>query len=198
MLILIGTVVLAALVLPLLARSRVRSSRPSCINHIKQVGLSFRMFANDHEDKLPWQVATNDGGSLEWAPSSQVFRHFAAASNELNTPKILRCPVDSRRSAEPNWQNLNNSKLSYFVGLDANEGNASLILTGDRHITGGTMSNGFLRTLTQKSGASWTRELHDGSGNLGFADGSVQQVNSADLQSIIRSNTLTVIRLAVP
>jgi hypothetical protein len=156
------------------------------------------MFANDHQDKFPWQLTTNDGGSFEWTPSPQVYRHFAAASNELNTPKILRCPKDPHRLTEVNWQNLNNSKLSYFVGLDANEGNASLILTGDRHITGGTLSNGFLRTLTRKSGAAWTSELHEGWGNLGLADGSVQQVNSAGLQSIIRSNTLAVIRLAVP
>src|SRR6476661_5082188 len=47
--------------------------RISCVNNLRQVGLAFRIWANDHGDKFPWQVAAKDGGTLEFSNSVQIW-----------------------------------------------------------------------------------------------------------------------------
>ena len=83
-------------------------------------------------------VPNEEGGSLEsviaygdWAD------HFRAISNLLETPKILVCAANLERKAADQWSDVDgNSSFSYFVGLDATEGNPESILPGDRNVTG--------------------------------------------------------------
>jgi len=59
-------------------------------------------------------------------------------SNELSTPKIVVCPSDPKRTPGTNFStDFDNSKVGYFVGLDATETNANMFLAGDRHISNG-------------------------------------------------------------
>lgn len=196
---------LAAVFLPMLARSRPRSSRIGCVNCLKQVGLAHRLFSNDHDDKYVFAVPTTDGGTLEFVNSPQVFRHFQALSNDLNTPKIVVCPHDTKKQRASDFLNSgtsasfnNNGQLSYFVGFDADESKPERLLSGDRNITGGTLSNGFLRLLTPTTPAGWTRDIHTNAGNIALADGSVMQTVPATFRQQLRTNTLASIRLAIP
>ena len=58
--------ILVSLFLPRLANHNRRSSRISCVNNLKQVGLAFRIFANDHNDQYRkscprgWQRLADD------------------------------------------------------------------------------------------------------------------------------------------
>jgi len=54
------------LVLQALGRAKARGSRISCATWLKQVGLAARIFANDNDDRFPWQTSTNRGGSREY------------------------------------------------------------------------------------------------------------------------------------
>ncbi len=201
----VATVVLLAfLVLPMLARSRARSSGVSCSSALRQVGLSYRLWSSDHNNQFPFN-STNAESSLTWANSPQVFRHFQVMSNELVTPIMLVCPKDlKRRPPNPNnggildFQNLSNANLSYFVGLDAHENDPKQILSGDRNITGGTLSNGFLRTLRPNTQAGWTSDIHHNAGNIGLSDGSVQQFATNGLSKHLAAMTNATIRLAIP
>lgn len=94
--------ILAGLLLPALAKAKAKAQRINCVNNLKQVGLAFRMFANDNSGKFPWKISVNEGGSQD-AANQQTFRHFLAVSNELNTPKVLACPSDSKKSIAPDW-----------------------------------------------------------------------------------------------
>jgi hypothetical protein len=98
-------------------RNKSRAHRAVCINNLKQIGLGLRMWANDHQENFPWQVSTNEGGTLEYADSLEVWRHFQTASNELMTPKILTCPTDIDRVRTANWTPLSNTNLTYFLSL---------------------------------------------------------------------------------
>ncbi len=208
-------VLLAAFLLPSMGRSRVRSSRANCISSLKQVGLAFRMWSNDSGGKLPFAVSAKEGGTLEYVNSGEVWRHFAAISNELNTPKVLVCPTDAKRARVVHFEEFkSNASLSYFVGFDANETFPQSILTGDRHLK----VNIDPKTRLAKIGAgmplAWTWELHSSSeigaapyGNLGLADGSVMQVNNSSLarqmQAALPDPTLVTnapgfLRLAIP
>ena len=197
-LLVIATVVLvAAVLLPRLERSHPRSSRIGCTSNLKQVGLSFRLWSNDNNDQFP-QVSTNSASSLAWANSPQVFRHFQSLSNELVTPKVLVCPLDKKRKQASDFVNFSNANLSYFVALDADESKPQRLLSGDRNITGGTLSNGFLRTVTSNTLAGWTTELHNRAGNVGLSDGSTTQTTEKSLQRQLELGDLPVIRLAIP
>ena len=119
-------------------------------------------------------------------------------SNELVTPKVLSCLEDKKRTRTVDFAKLSNANLSYFVGLNADERFPNGLLSGDRNIVGGTLSNGFLRTFTTDSEASWTDGIHKRAGNVGLADGSVQQMTSHGLRKQLATKTNEVIRLAIP
>ena len=189
--------VAAALYLPTHSRAHPRASRVSCINHLKQLGLAHRLWSNDHEGTFVFASDAPES-SLRFVNSPQVFRHYQALSNELVTPKVLRCPNDLSRTAAPDFPQLLNTNLSYFVGLDAREDAPNSILSGDRNITGGTWSGGFLRTLTPRGEAGWTAEMHQFNGNVGLGDGSVSQFSTNGLRQHLARMTNAVVRLAVP
>lgn len=197
LLVIVTIVLVAAVFLPMLARSRPRSSRIGCTGNLKQVGLAAHLWSIDHADQYP-QASTNLEGSLAWANSTQVFRHFQAMSNELVSPKILVCPEDKSRKKASTFVNFSNGNLSYFIALDADASKSQRLLSGDRNITGGTLSDGFLRTLTSNTTAGWTTELHNRSGNVALSDFSVHQVTKTDLQRQLQAGDLNIIRLAIP
>jgi prepilin-type N-terminal cleavage/methylation domain-containing protein len=188
---------LACILIPGLARAKAGANRIRCTSYLKQVGLSSRLWANDHEDRYPFS-STNAAGSPAWVNSPEVFRHYQVMSNELVTPRILACPADPARLAVTNFGKFSNTNLSYFVGLDAREDAPNSILSGDRNITGGTLSNGFLRVLRPGTAVEWTKEIHQNTGNIGLGDGSVQQVTTVRLRQQIALQTNAFIRLAVP
>jgi prepilin-type processing-associated H-X9-DG protein len=82
--------------------------------------------------------------------------------------------------------------------LDANETKPERLLSGDRNITGGVLSKGFLRMFNTNSTAGWTTSIHTNTGNIGLADGSVQQVTAQTLQRQLQIQSLDIIRLAIP
>src|SRR5688500_16889126 len=86
--------ILVTIFLPALAKQRSQKPQIDCANNLKQVGLSFRLWAGDGGDRYQTALSTNDGGTMEFIQTSEVFRHFQALSNELGTPKVLVCPAD--------------------------------------------------------------------------------------------------------
>jgi Tfp pilus assembly protein PilE len=188
---------LATLLIPTGPRCKARPERFACVNNLKQVGLAYRLWSADHSDQYPF-ASTNATSSMAFATSPQVFRHYAIMSNQLNTPKILVCVTDAKKTKAPDFVNFANANVSYFVGLDAIPTDPQRFLSGDRNITGGTLSHGFMRFLTPTSTAGWTADMHVNAGNVGLADGSVQQMTPATLQKQLQIQTLPVIRLAIP
>lgn len=179
----------------ILDKRKRRAHRALCVNNLKQIGLGLRMWANDHQEKFPWQVFTNEGGTLEYAESSDVWRHFQAASNELITPKILSCSTDFDRLRTATWAPLSNSNVSYFLSVDTNSTVPSRLLAGDRFVSTNDQSFSgllvttnwqLLRTLPHRNGHA---------GNIVFSDGSVAQLSTTGLREVFSNRT---VRLAIP
>ncbi len=199
-LIVVVTVVLLVFAgLPFLTRPTGRpNQRLRCVGNLKQVNLSFLMWSNDHEEKFPWQVSTNQGGSMEFIGTSETFQHFLAVSNEMTSPKPLWCRSDSQRTSAQRFDSgLANSNLSYFVSLDAVERQPHSILSGDRNLTGGVLTNGVM-LLTTNSRAGWTEAMHKNAGNISFADGSVQQMSADGLKAFVKEKAELPARLVIP
>lgn len=204
--IIIFTVVLiAVVVLPFIAKSRARSSKIGCVNCLKQVGLAYRLWGGDNGDKYPAQVSTNAGGTMELVAQGCPFPDFVVMSNELCTPKIVVCPEDKRLPAT-SFGGLGNANVSYFNVPEADETNPELWLSGDRNLaTNNTALNPGTFTMPTNRVFSWTAQIHNNKGNVGLADGSVQQYDSKRLHqsatNALRSHFATTnisFRLLIP
>jgi prepilin-type processing-associated H-X9-DG protein len=187
--------ILAAMLLPALASAKRKAKRINCVNNLKQDGLAFRLWEGDNGDKYPMAVSTNKNGTMEYA--ADVFRHFQVMSNELSTPKILVCPADNRTAAA-SFARLKNQNVSYFVSLDATEVRPPMLLTGDRNVTNGLSPVRSVLELRPEIPAGWTEAMHNGVGNIGLADGSVQQVSIPGLQQMLKHTGDSTNRVALP
>jgi prepilin-type processing-associated H-X9-DG protein len=151
-------------------------------------------------DKPPMQVPAKSGGAMEPAARGNVARIFQVMSNELSTPRILLCPVDADRLAAKNFTaGFDNSKVSYFIGLDANNDQPSMFLSGDENFAvGGRPVKAGLLLLATNAPVSWIATRHVNKGNIGLVDGSVRQTDNTRLvQELIETGVATN-RLALP
>jgi prepilin-type processing-associated H-X9-DG protein len=147
------------------------------------------------------QVSVTNGGTMELANKGIAYVNFQAMSNELSTPKFLICPVDADHIVATNFTtDFNNSKISYFVGVDAVDEYPQRILSGDDNleISGVSVNSGLLE-LPTNAPIIWTAERHKFVGNIGFADGGVIQVTTTNgLQKLLPQTGLATNRLAIP
>jgi type II secretory pathway pseudopilin PulG len=205
---------LVAVALPVLASTRPRADRITCVNNLRQIGKAFNSWASDHYDLNPWFLSTGDGGNSEFYIGplrSTVWFQFSWVSNELESPKILADPADSTGRPYPlnvatSWDNNPNSGLlnaayqnyavSYFLGTHANFPRS--LLCGDRNVVTTGKNSPCFTTLvcTAIAGGAgnvvpdtigWTNAVHRENGNLLFDDGQVRQLNSAGLRKALDS-----------
>jgi prepilin-type processing-associated H-X9-DG protein len=189
---------IAVLLLPAFSHAKARSKRIDCVNNLKEIGTSLRVWSDESNSAYPSDVSTNLGGSKEYLTSGDVMPYFRCISNNLSSPKILVCPVDTRKPAD-NFAMLKNANISYFVGLDASESMPQMLLMGDRNvaINNQPVKPGLV-TIKSNDIVSWTAEMHNGFGNVGMADGSVHQCTDYGLQSDVTHMETNKCRLAVP
>jgi hypothetical protein len=101
-----------------------KAQKISCINNLKQIGLSYQIWAGDHGDKLPFQAGTNSGGTLQLCDRDtngfdrNSLAHFLVASNELSTPLLLCCPHDRSKTPVANWSKLTATNITYWLRTD--------------------------------------------------------------------------------
>ena len=192
--------ILAAMLLPAVAKAKSKGQRISCVSNLKQVGTGLIMWAQDHEGKLPWLVApTNEGSST----LTLAWQHFAVISNELVTPKVLHCATDKDRTKADAFTGANgldtrgNSAISYGPGTEALELKTTMHIAVDRNITGNegricslaSILSPVITSLNPFSGnTGWTKELHNNEGNMALADGSAHQYTQFQLLTFLQNS----------
>ena len=88
----------------------------ACINNLKLIGLSARVWANDD----PYDLGRKD----------VLPPNFLSMSNELSTPKVLVCPADKARKPATSWQEFSPANVSYeFLNPNGSETNPYVLLT---------------------------------------------------------------------
>ncbi len=104
--------ILAAILLPALARAREAARRASCANNLKQMGIVFKMYANENNGKFPTVKPASFEDSLDWSgctvpewssqgwpgdygvQASQIYPEY------LTDPHVLVCPSSSRNTGD--------------------------------------------------------------------------------------------------
>jgi prepilin-type processing-associated H-X9-DG protein len=192
--------VLALIFLPALAASKRKTSRIGCINNVKQISLSFRLWSGDNNDKYPMDISVTNEGAMEFAANGNVAGIFQVMSNELSTPKILFCFEDANRFFATNFgSSLNAKTISYFVGVDARQATPQMVLVGDDNLLlNGVPVKSGLRTIASNAPVSWSTGRHEFGGNIGLADGSVAQLTTRGLQEAFKTSNSATNRLAIP
>ncbi|MCD6339006.1 MAG: type II secretion system protein [Verrucomicrobia bacterium] len=195
--------ILAGMLLPALAKAKQKAMKIKCVNNLKQIGLSFKMWAGDNGDRYPQIVPTAEGGASDYITMgsrydpSKMFWIFAVMSNELSNPKIVTCPSDSLRQEARNFfevvDSLGNEAISYFVNVDADDTQPNCIMAGDRNLT----NNPTLRyerevlfrwQLMDRMYANlgYSASMHQGSGNILLGDGSVRSMSGSQVRNQIK------------
>ena len=204
LLVMLGVIaIVAGILLPSIARQRAAvegRKRSACVSNLKNVGLAFRIFATDNNDLFPARLMMSNGVELT---SIDVLRVYRDLSNELSTPKLLHCPMDTKREPDDwnkiNFDTITAKNISYFTSLSADESMPQVILGGDRNLT----TNGVavwpgLFAMATNARVGWTKEMHVEHGEVVMSDGSVQQMSSSRLNASLKDQGIATNYLSIP
>ena len=143
---------LIAILLPALATSRSGSIRGICINHLKQVGLAYSQWAGNNGGLPPAQQSVARGGWADFLTNANqgamCWTNYTIMGNDMGqSPKVVLCPMDERTNVASSFNHIvdknnnpvafNNTTLSYFVGVSANDLFPKSIIGGDRNLGSG-------------------------------------------------------------
>jgi type II secretory pathway pseudopilin PulG len=201
-------VLAAALITPLFWRATKKAQRISCINNLKEIGMAYRLWSGDHDDLRPAEQTISNGGWKELLTNADqgpnCWTNYALMSNEFGTnTRVLVCTADERKLAKDFKTDFkDNTHLSYFVGVSANDTFPQSIQAGDRNLGyspeafrdyGFSPENGkgndvAVQIDSLSKPVSWSLKMHSASNSQGagyilLGDGSAQQASSASFRT---------------
>jgi len=187
------------------ANAKLKAQRITCISNFKVLGTAYRLWAGDNGDLVPSQQSVKNGGWGDFLTNADqgalCWTNYAIMRKELGQfPKSLVCPADDRTAAADFTKDFkDNTHLSYFVGVGANDIYPQSIAGGDRNLGPGTKQDsdyGFSPKsgkgndviIPIASSVSWSLKMHSagntaGAGNILLGDGSGQQCSSASFNA---------------
>lgn len=205
-------VILGAVFMPALLKTKGKSQRILCSNNLRHIGLAFSIFSTDTSNSVAMVLSSIKGGYTNAMPSTLAFNCFLSLSNEMSTPNIFACPSDKRvlattfttNAVQPQAGNIEvpfagPHNLSYFVGINESKTSLAPLVAGDRNLmispaegvinphTNMTVSV-MSRFGKNSTAAWWSKEMHKDQGNIVMWDGSVQQFSSASVKAAINQS----------
>lgn len=203
--VILAVVALASMLVPALQKAHQKDWRIRCLNNQKEIGTDYRLWAGDNGDLVPAQQTISKGGWSDLLTNANAgqycWTNYAIMASTLGlNPKLLVCPADERRPATNFASDFtNNTHLSYFVGVTANNIYPQSIAGGDRNLGPGTVPDpnygyspvdGFGNDVLISGPVCWSLKMHShgnpagaGAGNILLGDGSGQQVSSGSFNA---------------
>jgi len=114
--------ILAAMLLPALARAKAKAKQTQCVSNEHQIGLAYMMYADDHNDSYPRSPGWNADGGVK----GKVDDHHGGAAPPEKRPltpytkatDLFHCPADVGDSLYPLsktvWEAFGNSYRTQF------------------------------------------------------------------------------------
>lgn len=108
--------ILAAILLPALARAREAARRASCQNNLKQMGLVYKMYAGEAKGgKLPPMKALDCSGNP--VPGATIFRVEAVFPEYLQDLNVLICPSSPFATSAKDMWDAGNTPSSFWKNV---------------------------------------------------------------------------------
>ncbi len=122
--------ILAGLLLPALARAKSQALKTKCISNQKQIGIAYKLYAEDHADFYPAHDGWASVGGKYWtnANTSGYASDYGGRVAETNRPlnqyisnvETFHCPADHGDALNPQvktcWEGWGNSYLVEWAG----------------------------------------------------------------------------------
>ncbi len=193
--------ILAAMLLPALAKAKSRAQRTNCISNEKQITLAFVMWGDENNDgKYTWNQGLGKIGP------DPLRTNWVALEPFLKNPKVMTCPADRKRNPFSDWAQLVNtfefrSNLSYAICTNALPTRPLAMMILDNHVSTDYPANSTLAMPDNPANGSahtfnqgqvirrgWVKNTrHDDQGVVSFCDGGVAATKSAKLQEHFRN-----------
>jgi prepilin-type N-terminal cleavage/methylation domain-containing protein/prepilin-type processing-associated H-X9-DG protein len=119
--------ILAALLLPVLSRAKEQAQRADCLSNLKQIGLAFYMYLDDHADRFPDRrdlKSSLPGGYhpwTSWPPSDPrggwaalVLKNEGASYNLWSCPAAINSPAGNVVQSVQTFSTDTNAPLSRY------------------------------------------------------------------------------------
>jgi hypothetical protein len=198
-----GVFLLAVLALPMLAAVADEGKIQACQSNLKDIGLGFNQWADNHGQRMPWRVGKEDGGAYGMSTPGRGWLLFYFLTNHLESPKVLACPADDAVNAASNWgrrpeggyfnPTYRANAVSYLVGLDVRPEAPQSILSGDRNLEFSSRNltcdyakmPGAASLEPRDESVQWQNSIHLQQGNILFRDGSVATQDSPQLRNVL-------------
>ena len=191
--------VLAAVLLPMLARAKAKAHRVKCVTQLGQIGQAFIGYAQDLDDRLPWQLTPTQSREAfgkyrdDLAMDHAAMFSLPAIRRDLVTASILLSPCDPSRAkanqkAREEW-----SKIDLLQGRVLSANAISYVLIDGADIARPTTVLATTRNLStcNLSTARWSgggdrgpetmAGLQRSQGQIVLADGSARLSSDTDL-----------------
>ena len=122
--------ILASMLMPALARSKIKALSVRCMSNQKQIGLAFKMYADDNNGSYPVHDGWGSTGGKYWtnAYTGGNAANYGGRVQETNRPlnkytgsiEVFRCPGDKGDALNPVpkscWEGWGNSYLVQWSG----------------------------------------------------------------------------------
>ena len=114
--------ILAALLLPALARAKEKAYRIACVSNLRQLGLAMAMYTNDNQDWMPWSTWHNPpnlpswlympkgsaapdpfknvGGVLEDNTNDMAYVEQGLYYSYVRSRQVYYCPLDRKQNQD--------------------------------------------------------------------------------------------------
>ena len=159
--------ILAAMLLPALAKAKQKAQAATCMSNVKQLGTGYSMYMSDNKDKMPYALLGYQNGGLTWDDLIDGYIGGTQTAAQLNGygninsgkyPKVLRCPSDKvpvqtawglgttplRKSYAPPQYNTRSADASVHLPISANvQTGTGIYWAWATWMTGGGWTNGW-------------------------------------------------------
>jgi len=178
---------LIGFLLPALVAAKQKARRIACVNNLKEIDDSFRLWLDDH-GKYPGLISVTNGGVRELLGAGNACLLWQTMSNEFGgSPKILACPSDTNCIAATNFSiGFSDANISYFINLEAMDTQPQMVLDGDDNllVDGKPVQPG-IQNLSTNQSVTWTKDRHRREGNMTLVGTWAQQVTSDELKAAL-------------
>jgi prepilin-type N-terminal cleavage/methylation domain-containing protein/prepilin-type processing-associated H-X9-DG protein len=118
--------ILAAMLLPALAKAKAKAHATLCMSNTKQIMLGWMLFIGDNEDNMPTKIVPNSWGTIGWTVSSTDITNVVKLVNSndpdnsqlgayVRSSGVYKCPSDIYISSGQRAQGWDKRVLSYAV-----------------------------------------------------------------------------------